>query len=97
MHYSFEWDPEKAKLNKKKHNVDFELSTTVFYDPQMLSIFDEKHSDSEERWITLGITSTGLLLVVNHTFVQIGINKVKIRVISSRKATRNEINQYKGV
>ncbi len=94
MNYNFEWDLEKAKLNKKRHRLNFELAATVFKDPQALSVFDKEHSETEERWITMGIASNGNLIVVVHTFKEENDTSVRIRIISARKATRNEAKQY---
>jgi uncharacterized DUF497 family protein len=55
VEYNFEWDPAKARENLRKHRVSFERAAQVFLDPHMLSIYDEAHSASEERWITLGV------------------------------------------
>ena len=60
-----------------------------------LSIFDEEHSDTEDRWITLGKTKNGILLVVIHTFSEYD-DGVTIRIISVRKATKHEQHQYEG-
>ena len=94
MRYNFEWDPEKARANKRKHKVSFELASTVFRDPKALSVFDSEHGGSEERWLTLGISATGTLLVVHHTYDQLDAVMVRIRIISSRKATKRETQQY---
>ena len=96
MKYDFAWDPVKAKANRRKHGVDFEHATTVFRDPKAMSVFDDTHSSAEDRWITLGISAGGGLLVVHHTFEEIDENKVQIRIFSSRKATKNETDQYGG-
>jgi uncharacterized DUF497 family protein len=66
----------------------------VFYDPNQVSIFDEDHSEAEDRWITIGVDSGGVLRVVVHTFEQYSHELVEIRIISARKATRAEIAQY---
>jgi len=97
MEYRFEWDPRKAGLNWSKHGVRFEQAATVFRDPRALSLFDEAHSAKEDRWITLGISATGTPLVVHHTFDQTDSETFQIRIISSRKATRREIRQHKGL
>ncbi|MHC4105209.1 MAG: BrnT family toxin [Planctomycetota bacterium] len=94
MQYNFEWDSQKAKLNKEKHGVTFEQAVTVFRDPRALSIYDSDHSSVEDRWITLGVTATGVFLVVNHTYVQVDKQTVNMRIISSRKATKREQSQY---
>ena len=92
--YDFEWDPTKERSNRTKHGIGFELAATVFRDPRALTIFDDAHSAEEERWVTLGLSSSGRLLVVHHTFVEEATGFAKIRIISSRKATRNETMQY---
>jgi len=92
--YQFEWDPAKARRNEKKHGVTFERAATIFLDPQALSLFDEEHSQEEDRWITLGVDRTGILLVVCHTYREETETSARIRIISARKATRNETKQY---
>ena len=54
MRYEFDWDPVKARQNLQKHGVSFERAARIFLDPFSISIFDEKHSESEDRWITIG-------------------------------------------
>ena len=95
MQYSFEWDHQKAKTNIRKHGVTFDRAATVFLDPKMLSIFDEEHSEREERWITIGIDSRGTLLALCHTYRQETNLSVIIRIFSVRKATVCETEQYK--
>ena len=94
MRYYFEWDPKKAKANKKKHGITFEQASTIFLDPRMISVFDTEHSEHEDRWATIGIDSNGVLLVVVHTFQQVDAESCRIRIISARKATRKESKQY---
>ncbi|MBI2119270.1 MAG: BrnT family toxin [Elusimicrobia bacterium] len=93
--YIFEWDSVKAGINARKHQITFERAATVFKDPRVLSQFDVDHSQDEERWITLGIDHTGTPLVACHTFLEQGPTKFRIRIFSSRKATKNEIKQYR--
>lgn len=69
--YQFEWDPVKARENAKRHRVRFERAATVFLDPNALSLFDEQHSEDEDRWITLGLDRTGTMLVISHTFREV--------------------------
>ena len=95
MDYDFEWDPNKARLNRSKHTVTFEQATTVFRDPGAVSIFDGAHSGREDRWITLGISAGAGILVVHHTFEEVNAQTVRIRIFSSRKATKNEAGQYR--
>src|SRR5215207_4525909 len=94
MRYDFEWDIRKAKSNLDKHKISFERATTIFRDPNILSIPDEEHSDIEERWITIGLDENGILLVLSHTFNDVSATVSKIRIISARKATTEEEEQY---
>lgn len=94
MQYNFEWDPAKARENLRKHRVSFERAAQVFLDPQMVSIFDQEHSDKEERWVTLGMDRNRVLLVVVHTFQELDSENVTIRLISARKATKHEERNY---
>ena len=93
MRYNFDWDPAKEKQNIRKHKVAFRRAATVFRDPNQLSIYDEEHSEDEDRWITIGIDSGGILRVVIHTFEQVDEGLCEIRIISARKATSAEANQ----
>jgi uncharacterized DUF497 family protein len=93
--YEFEWDPIKARQNLKKHRVAFERFATIFLDPEALSEFDEEESGDEDRWITLGLDRTGVLLVVCHTYRGETEASARIRLmISARKPTKNEAKQY---
>ncbi|NQU64330.1 MAG: BrnT family toxin [SAR324 cluster bacterium] len=94
MQYNFEWDSQKAKENLKKHKVSFEQAATVLNDPSALSVYDIDHSETEDRWLTLGLSSSGNLLVVCHTFEKIDNQNTMIRIISCRKATKVEKTQY---
>lgn len=96
VNYNFEWDPEKAKTSYRIHGVSYEEATTVFRDPTAISIFDDMHSEKEERWITIGISNVGRLIVVCHTFQEYDKTNISIRIFSSRKAKKIETNQYKG-
>ena len=94
VNYNFEWDLNKARSNQSKHGVSFEEAATVYRDPKALSIFDDEHSINEDRWVTIGISNTGRLLVVCHTFQKDDQNNVAIRLFSGRKAIKKEIKQY---
>ena len=85
----FEWDDEKATGNRKKHDVSFEEGATIFNDPLLATIFDPDHSEGEERYISLGVSAQGRLLVVIHTE-----RNERIRLISCRKATNTERKAY---
>jgi uncharacterized DUF497 family protein len=91
---NFEWDPKKARDNRDKHGVAFDEAATVVRDTKALSIFDPDHSEFEDRWITIGISENGRVLVVNHTFREESEDAVTIRIFSSRKATKQETKTY---
>ncbi len=88
--FDFEWDSKKASANFRKHKVSFELAATVFLDHMAVSIFDEAHSQYEERWLTLGFSSNGVLLAVAHTYEFVSTNRIRIRIISVRLASKQE-------
>lgn len=94
INYNFEWNPIKARKNLNKHKVAFDEAATIFQDSKALSIFDPDHSEIEERWITIGFSEKGRVLVVSHSFIEENENSVTIRIISSRKATKKEIKAY---
>ena len=94
MRYNLEWDPAKARQNLRRHRVSFDRAAEVFLDPLAVSIVDEQHSGSEERWVSLGKDRRGGLLVVVHTFAEISAEECGIRIISARKATRRERARY---
>lgn len=96
MNYFFAWDPVKAQKNVSKHKISFEKASKIFLDPFALTIYDNAHSAEEERWITLGTCGTEIIVVVTHTFNHLNSNEVRIRIISARKATKNEQKQYQG-
>lgn len=88
------WDTNKAQLNIAKHGVTFAHAATVLLDPLAITVFDEEHSQSEERWFTLGMSSAGKLLAVSHTYQPAGLAHAQVRIISAREATRAEREQY---
>jgi uncharacterized DUF497 family protein len=88
------WDDAKARTNVTKHGVTFAQAATVLLDPLALTVFDAAHSDTEERWFTLGQASDGQLLAVLHTYRTLDANSARIRLISARTATRQERQQY---
>ena len=87
----FEWDKTKNILNIKKHGVDFNEAATVFLDDEALLIEDEKHSGEEDRFVLLGFSQKANLLIVCHCY---RTNEEVTRIISARKATKNETKQY---
>jgi len=89
MTLNFEWDEEKAKANLKNHRVSFEEATTVFSDPFSITIPDPDHSTEEERYIDIGNSDRGRVLVVVYTE-----RETTIRIISCRKVTPTERRRY---
>jgi len=86
---TFEWDEEKAKANLRKHRVSFEEAKTIFNDPSLLTFPDPEHSISEQRYLNIGLSSKGRVLVLIHTE-----RGETIRIISCRKATLSERRAY---
>jgi len=86
----FEWDQQKASKNDKKHGVSFSEATTVFADPLELTISDPDHSSGEYRFLSIGRSNSGNLLVVFYTERE----QNQIRIISARQATRQERKCY---
>ena len=89
MSLQFEWNPEKAASNLKKHEVSFEEAATVFGDQAFITLLDEAHSLAEERYLTIGLSAANRLLLIAHTE-----REGQIRLISARKATKNERQFY---
>ena len=89
----FEWDPVKAVVNLKKHGVSFEEAQSVFYDEFAVQFFDDEHSTVEDRFLLLGLSTKGKLLLVCHCERETGN---LIRIISARRATRRESTFYGG-
>jgi len=85
----FEWDKQKAAQNEKKHGVSFDLAEEVFDDPLHATRVSRSHSEGEVRYITIGETWSGEVLVVAHTQ-----RAGRIRIISARRATRKEKRDY---
>ncbi len=84
----------EGRRNRRKHGVSFEQAATVLRDPLALSLYDDEHSEIEERWLTLGEDKNGVLLVVSHTFEELADDEALVRVISAREATAHEREQY---
>ena len=87
----FEWDELKASSNVNKHGVSFEEARTVFYDERAKLIGDPDHSENEDRFILLGLSSSLRVIIVCHCYRSEGN---VIRIISARKATTNETKAY---
>ena len=86
----FEWDPEKEQSNRRKHDVSFLEASTVFGDPMELTIYDPDHSEGEYRFLSVGRSSSGRLLVVSYTERE----ENRIRIINTRLATVAEMKRY---
>lgn len=89
----FEWDNRKDKSNQKKHGVSFEEAKSVFYDESAIEFYDFDHSHDEERFLLLGLSFKLRILLICHCFKE---ENGIIRIISARKATRNEQKEYIG-
>jgi hypothetical protein len=89
LSFSFEWDAEKARKNLQKHGVSFDEAVTAFGDQLSRTIRDPDHSEVEERYLLMGLSSRGRLLVVAHTE-----RGDRIRFITARLASKRERNQY---
>lgn len=87
----FEWDKQKALSNLEKHGISFQEAQSVFYDDYAVQFFDTEHSEDQDRFILLGMSNVGNLLIVCHC--ERGENV--IRIISARKATRTEAKYYR--
>ena len=87
----FEWDDEKAASNLSKHKVTFEEAKTVFEDPLYIDFYDPDHSEDEDRYLIVGQSSRGKLLIVSYTE-----RRDAIRIISAREVTRMERAAYEG-
>ena len=87
----FEWDPEKERINRQKHSVGFREAQELFEtDTDYLEIFDESHSDDEERFIAIGPVRRGIIVVVWTERTE-----ETVRIISARLATKREIQLYR--
>jgi len=86
---NFEWDPAKARQNRRKHRVSFQEAATVFGDPLAVTYPDPDHSVSEQRFITVRTSGAGRVLMVAHLD-----RNENIRIISARKTTRRERKHY---
>jgi uncharacterized DUF497 family protein len=88
----FEWNKKKNEANLKKHGISFEEAKSVFYDQNAIEFFDEEHSHDEQRFLLLGFSDKLRLLIICHCFRK---SDSRIRIISARKATKNESKYYR--
>ena len=92
--FQFEWDEAKAAANLRKHGISFELASSIFGDPRILTLADTTHSESEERWSSIGLASNGVPMSVAYLWTDAGVGLIKIRLITARRATATEILNY---
>ena len=92
--FQFDWDEAKAYANVRKHGVSFEVASFIFYDPRLLTVADIDHSETEERWFSIGMAGNGVLLSVVYLWADTDSAAIKIRLISARKARQAERLQY---
>ena len=90
MDYEFEWDENKYIENLKKHHISFEHAALVFDDPYRYEEFDSEHSDDEDRYDVIGMVGDIIFVVVTYKTDNL------IRIISARKATKQERRKYYG-
>ncbi|MCX7014502.1 MAG: BrnT family toxin [Candidatus Sumerlaeota bacterium] len=88
----FEWDADKARENLRKHGVSFEEARTMFEDEFGVEFYDDTHSEWEDRFLLLGLSSRMRLLMICHCYRE---SKSLIRIISARQATKNEARFYR--
>jgi len=86
-----EWDEGKSRVNRRKHGVSFDEGQSVFYDESAVEFYDDEHSEWEDRFLLLGLSSRLRLLLVCHCYRE---RESVIRVISARKATKSEARHY---
>jgi len=86
---NFEWDPGKARQNRREHRIPFQEAATIFGDPLAVTYPDPDHSTSEQRFITVGMSSVGRVLIVAHVD-----RNENVRIISARKTTQRERKHY---
>lgn len=92
--FQFEWDETKAERNARKHGVTFELASTIFFDPNLLTTADVEHGETEERWFSVGIAGNGLLISVVYLWSDHDPAVITVRLISARRATQSEQRHY---
>ena len=92
--FRIRWDPIEARSNWLTYGISFDLAATVFRDPLMLTIPDGDHGEADQRWLTLARAKKRVLLVVIHTYQELGANSAEVRIFFARRATRRERGQY---
>ena len=90
----YEWDAMKSLENVQKHGVSFDEAVEVFDDPFLISILDRRFDYYEERWITIGTVRKHMIIVIGHLYSVTEDGEEVIRIITARKATGKEIEEY---
>jgi len=93
----FSWDKQKAASNAKEHGIAFDETSEIFEDPLHISVLDVRFDYYEERWITMGMTKGGRLLVAGHLYSMESDGKEHIRIITAREATKKEHARYESI
>ncbi|MBI5192804.1 MAG: BrnT family toxin [Nitrospirae bacterium] len=93
----FEWDEHKNKENIKRHGISFGEAKEVFDDPFHISLLDKRFDYFEERWITIGATKDGKIIVIGHLYYMTEDGIEIIRIITARKAAKKEREQYEDI
>lgn len=93
----FEWDENKNRQNKNKHDVSFEEAEEVFDDPFHIAVMDKRFDYFEERWITIGSTKSKKILVIGHLYYLKEDGEEIIRIVTARRATKKEREQYENI
>jgi uncharacterized DUF497 family protein len=94
---NFNWDNKKNALNVKKHKISFKEAAQIFDDPLHISLLDKRFDYFDERWITMGMTQKGNVIVVGHLYYLTEDGEEGIRIITARKATRKERKDYEKI
>lgn len=89
--YIFEWDENKNRINQKKHGISFAEASSVFYDESAILFDDPEHSEQEDRFLLLGMSSAANICIVCHCYRE---SETVIRIISARQATKKEADRY---
>ncbi len=94
---TFDWDENKNAINIKKHKISFKEAVEIFDDPLHISLLDKRFDYFDERWIIIGSTQIGDIIVVGHLYRLTKNGKEVIKIITARKATRKEREQYETI
>ncbi len=94
MNLIFDWNENKARKNLKNHKISFQEAKTIFNDPMLITFDDDDHSDYEERFISIGVSSNLRLLLMVHTELEQKAGTIIVRIISCRKVTKHERRTY---